>query len=136
MVNNIKILELVSDPRIYNVYILGSYLYSSNNSKSDVDYLMITSDDFGKNRETIKYDNNIDVAFYSNSTWIDLCVNADIKSLEVKYIPSDFIIKETKKYEISSDIIDIRKSISAVVSNSWVKGKKKLTVPESLDLSR
>lgn len=127
-----EVIELLLDERIYNAYIVGSHLYGTNTPNSDTDYVMITSDDYGKDGETIKY-GNIDVAFYSHSTWSDLCEKNDIKALEIKSIPNNFIIKQDNNYIYSIDIINVRKSISAVVSNAWVKGKKKLTVPESFD---
>lgn len=133
MTQELEITNLLMDKQIYSAYIVGSHLYGTNTLNSDVDYVMITSDNYGKDGETVSY-GNIDVAFYSHSTWCALCQKDDIKALEVNAIPNNFIIKQDKHYRTKNDVINIRKSISAVVSNAWVKGKKKLTVPESLDL--
>lgn len=132
MAQELEITNLLLNNQIYCAYIVGSHLYGSNTAISDVDYLMITSDKFGRDGETVTY-GDIDVSFYSDSTWTKLCDNDDIKALEVNAIPNVFIIKQDRHYRTKNDVINIRKSISAVVSNAWVKGKKKLTVDESFN---
>lgn len=50
-----------------------------------------------------------------------------IDALECAFLDKNFIYKEAKKYIDSNNIdkIQLRRSISATVSNSWVKAKKK-----------
>ena len=51
-----------------------------------------------------------------------------IVALECCFLPEDCIIKETKKFKYDVDLIATRIAISSIVSNSWVKGKKKFEV--------
>jgi predicted nucleotidyltransferase len=124
----INLENLINNPDVYNIYIFGSKLYGTSNDKSDTDYIVVASDNFGHNRETIEA-GNTSINIYSESTWSEMCEKMNINALECLSIrDKNFIIKETREYNLSNNVIELRKSISSVVSNAWAKSHKKLTV--------
>lgn len=70
---------------------------------------------------------NISFNIYPEMKWIVKNNELSIDALECGFLNKNFIYKENKKYLPKElDKIQLRKSISAVVSNSCVKGKKKI----------
>lgn len=57
MTQELEITNLLMDKQIYCAYIVGSHLYGTNTLNSDVDYVIITSDNYGKEvvRKTVNY---------------------------------------------------------------------------------
>jgi predicted nucleotidyltransferase len=111
------------------MYVFGSHLFGTNKYNSDIDVIVITTDDYGRCDENILVD-NYDLNFYSETKWVDMCVKNHINTLEVSSIPYDspYIIKHTRDFTVNVDLIKLRQAISAIVSNSWSKANKKLNV--------
>lgn len=125
--NILTLQNLIDDKSVLNIYVFGTHLYGCATENSDVDYIVITEDDL-LDGENIKCGNN-DFNFYSFDNWLEKCHNNHINALEVMSITdSKFIIKESVKFDVNIDLIKLRESISATVSNSWAKANKKLNV--------
>ena len=109
------------DSNILNVYRFGSVVYETTDSFSDEDYVLIVKD---KSLIDIKSD---DTHIYTIEEFNTLYKECDIQILECVFLPNKHILKQdyiVPKQEI--DLSTLRVSISSVVSNSWVKGKKKI----------
>jgi predicted nucleotidyltransferase len=104
------------------IYVYGSHLYNTNTVDSDIDLLCIFKEDkfYQSNNENFKFLTIKEFQYYLNKH--------DIKALEVYFIPDEFKYKEETKFNFILDKWQLRKSLSEIVNNSWVKGKKKLTV--------
>jgi predicted nucleotidyltransferase len=125
--NALTLENLISDKSVLNIYVFGTHLYGCASENSDVDYIVITSDDL-LDRENIKCGKH-DFNLYSEKTWVEKCKNNHINALEVISISdAKFIIKETVRFDVIINPIKLRQSISATVSNSWAKANKKLNV--------
>jgi hypothetical protein len=116
-----------------NIYHYGSKVYGTyQEDKSDLDFIVILPDGYDIPSEQIDKD-NCQYCLYHESTWKQKLLNHDVDAIETYFLPAEFIIKETKKFNIKIDPIKIRESFSRTASNSWVKCKKKLEVPESFN---
>jgi hypothetical protein len=60
--------------------------------------------------------------------------NCDIQILECFFLDNKHIIKEQYNFNFILDKSKLRTAISTISSNSWVKGKKKLTVMGDYDV--
>ena len=110
----------LGDPNILNVYRFGSKVYGTYNSKSDEDYIVVTKE------KVISSDVNF--TFLTNKEFDLSLQNHDIQVLECLNLPKQHILKEELSFNYTIDKGKLRVSISTISSNSWVKGKKKLTV--------
>lgn len=113
--------------KVYNVYTYGSVNYETNTEKSDLDYIII-------------YDGEIDYTETIISNVGGMTLNATLISIENFQIYLDqhridvlecYFLKEDYKHEsikfdFNLNLDQLRRSISAVCSNSFVKCKKKL----------
>jgi predicted nucleotidyltransferase len=115
----------------------GSIVYGTNTKISDIDviYVFDSSEDIYEVIEAHKmpefYDlPKIDIHYISSFTFQKLLNSHDIMTLETYYqLPNDY--KEWFNFELNLDTL--RRKISAVVSNSWSKARKKLDIPEESD---
>lgn len=115
------------DSNILNVYMYGSRVYGNNRSNSDWDFIVIV-----RNKTDEQFsDNLINVNFYSEEEHKYRLESHEISALECQWLNPKLVLKETISNSVSIDKEQLRASISAKSSNSWVKAKKKLTVPES-----
>lgn len=115
---------------IKGIYLYGSHLYGTASLCSDYDFVVIVSD---SEPYTYYSDVNIDIHIYNEEEFNDRlrhfkwdaveCIlqNYSLTKKPIKYYINypDEVLWELDKWEI-------RKSISAVVNNSWVKAKKKI----------
>ena len=115
----------------------GSIVYGTNTEISDIDviYVFDSSEDIYEVIEAHKmpefYDlPKIDIHYISSFTFQKLLNAHDIMALETYYQLSDNY-KEWFNFELNLDTL--RRKISAVVSNSWSKARKKLEIPEESD---
>lgn len=102
---------------ILHVFPYGSRVYGTATEKSDYDYIVVVD-----SNEDIKYDyekENMNVHVYSESVFKVLIKRHDIAILEC-------IFSKENDYEFNLDLERLRRSVSAVASNSFVKCKKKL----------
>lgn len=108
----------VKEP-ILHIFQYGSRIYGTATEKSDHDYIVVVDSE-----EEFKYDferDNMHVHVYSEKIFKILIERHDIAILES-------IFSQENNYEFKLDLERLRRSISAVVSNSFVKCKKKLTL--------
>lgn len=113
-----------------NIYNYGSYVYGTyKEGISDKDFIIIVPDNCNCEGQ-IKY-KGADYNIYKESDWIKKLENNDIECLECEFLNNEFIVKKTKDYEFKLDKDLVRKNISSVASNSYVKCKKKLIVKDS-----
>lgn len=152
---NLQIInDLLKCEDLICMYEFGSTVYKSNDFYSDIDFIIviddisifksIITDDMvyhvmGKYNCHDKSDpsqieiqhqyeyKNLSFNIYPESVWERKCKNLSIDALECAFLDKNFIYKEDKKYLDTNNIdkIQLRRSISATVSNSWVKAKKK-----------
>ena len=135
----------------------GSSVYGTNNSISDKDFIVIVNDfcylgnhqmcEYSETIDGIKYDYQI----IKESRWIEMIHDHDIVAIEVLYLPehNKSLFKDVIKFNTYAEIVaflkyyrsyfvldpwTLRKSLSKVSSNSWVKCKKKLTIEKDYNL--
>ncbi len=123
----------------------GSVVYGTyEEGVSDCDYLVVVDDscntilsDYQKGEFRFEiidacqlYKRKIDYMFVTQANFITSVRNNEIDRLEC-------LFSKTGKYYSTMFILDkwkLRKSVSSICSNSWVKAKKKLTVGEDYNL--
>ena len=122
-----KIEKYLTDPNVLNIYRFGSHVYGTNNEYSDEDFILICESYFDSKDINIKVFSLIETKILINKM--------DIQILECIDSPKEFILKETIPLSYIVNLYNLRTSISTITSNSWVKGKKKLTVLGDYDLN-
>ncbi len=119
--------NLLIDQNVLNVYIFGSQVYGTANAASDVDIIVVAKDHFDSK--------DINVHVYTVETFQMLIDRHDIQALECLYSNERYKLIELHTFELPViDKAKLRVAISTIASNSWVKGKKKLTVAGDYDL--
>lgn len=110
MLNEIK-------EEILYIFPYGSKVYGTDSDNSDTDLIVVVNieDDLEYNINNEKYD----ITVYSDKRFKDLIKKHDIAALEC-------IFSNETDYDFVLDFEQLRRSISAVASNSFVKCKKKL----------
>jgi predicted nucleotidyltransferase len=119
--------ELIECPKVLNIYQWGSRVYGCFTSQSDYDYNVVVADDYERFIDNIEIDDN-HFNFYKEFEWLDMIKHNSIEVLECLFTNKTFIIKETNKYNIEINLVELRKSISKVCSNAYDKCRKKLTI--------
>lgn len=122
-----KILTYLNQNNIINVYQFGSRVYGSHHSTSDYDYIVIADEWFDAE--------DINIHVYTVAQFELALNNADIQVLECVFAPEQFKLKHKLHFYFILDKSKLRRSISTITSNSWVKGKKKLTVAGDYDVN-
>jgi predicted nucleotidyltransferase len=121
----------LKDTDIIAAYSYGSRVYGNITAKSDYDYIIIVKT---KTCEQFS-DNLININFFDEPGHKTRILNHEISALETLFLSPEFILKETYKFGFKLDLSALRQSCSAKSSNSWVKSKKKLTIPVDYDLA-
>lgn len=121
MLNN-----LISDVRVYAIYVYGSRVYGRYTELSDYDYVVIVNEDYPYVENIEDGDSHFN--FYTETTWEDMIKTNHIVALECCFLDEQYKIKDLKNYKLTIDKIELRKSISKVCSNSYDKCRKKLTI--------
>lgn len=114
------------DEDIVKVYKYGSLVYGCTNSKSDLDYIVIVSSENPK----LYYSVNEEDANYticSEQRFIERIKEHHISALECIFQNPT---KDTYIKHFNLNLETLRREISAVTSNSFVKCKKKLAISE------
>lgn len=112
--------EYITDGmNILAIFPYGSRVYNIHSVDSDYDFVVIN--------ELVDYQYEseyLDIHFLTEDTFIDLLNEHDPMALECYFYPEP--IKEWKnKPEFKVEKAILRKSFSKIISNSWVKAKKK-----------
>ena len=111
---------------ILSIYRYGSFLYGTANENSDLDFIIVLKDDSAifEESEYIQIESEtLDLHILSKSYYIKILEEHNIMALEM-YFQEDPIMK--CKVDFKIDLPTLRRSISSIVSNSWVKAKKKM----------
>jgi len=123
----------INEQEIINCYIFGSTVYQTTNIKSDIDYILVCNnlkykDILQKDKSIDLGNNKINLKLYSHKIFVELIKQHRIDVLECLFLKDKFILKQTVdyKYHFKLNLDTLRRSISAVCSNSYVKCKKKL----------
>jgi len=117
--------KILKSENTLNMYRFGSHVYGTNNKDSDEDYYVI--------QKTFTESESIDIHHVTVAQFEQLLLNQDIQALECVFLPSKHILKESVHFTHILDKVRLRKSISTVSDNSFVKGKKKLIVAADYD---
>lgn len=112
----------LEDENVLNVYQFGSFLYGSTDEFSDEDFIVIL-----KSHVT---SNDVNIHHITEDEFIRLIDNHDIQALECIFSPTKYRLKETINFEkyFKLNLSKLRVSISTLTSNSYQKGKKKITI--------
>ena len=109
-------------------YLFGSKLYGLTNNKSDEDYLIVFNTNSEKD-EYIKNTNNKDEECWTWEEFKNHLEAHDLKALEVYYSNvgnvGTHLYINCEEYQFQLNLQQLRKAVSAVVSNAHVKAKKK-----------
>ena len=116
----------------------GSTIYKTRTEKSDIDLVCVveSSDDIYNiyqsqdYPELFDYRTNVDLHVISEVTFQRLLDEHDIMTLETWYQMHE---DDKKLFEFTLNLDTLRRKVSAVVSNSWSKARKKLDIPEESD---
>ena len=110
--------EQIKEEILY-IFPFGSKVYGTLSNRSDDDFIVVV-----KSNMDLKYgihNDNVNIHVYSDKTFRDLINKHDIAALEC-------IFSNETGYKFNLNLEQLRRSISAVASNSFVKCKKKLIV--------
>lgn len=112
---------------IINVYVVGSQVYETSNAMSDIDLKVIVNNaDFKKTKHLgMGMDMIYDITLYNYNHFIDCIQQNKIDVLEAVMV-GDIYKSEIMRFKFGIKPHLLRKSISSINSNSWVKCKKKL----------
>lgn len=108
----------------------GSRVYGNFGEKSDYDFIMLV-----KEREHEQFsDRKLNINFYTPEAHQQRLDEHEISALEVHFLSELQVMVDGPRFNFKLDLAKLRHSLSKKSSNSWVKCKKKLTVPEDYDL--
>ena len=117
----------ISSDKIVGLYPFGSITYGTQTEKSDYDFVVIVD----METDYIQYESeDVDIHIMSINRYKTLLDKHDIMALEVYFNPKPILKFETTT---KIDLIKLRHSISKVVSNSWVKAFKKVSLENEDD---
>jgi len=101
-------------------FLTGSQLYGMTNPLSDYDYLVINN-----NEDPFPYPPNKEIEVWSRDKFLVKLVDHDLKALEV-YFSNDYFFRTYYGFGFNLNKSNLRRAVSAVVSNAHVKAKKKI----------
>jgi len=107
----------------------GAWVYGTAElGRSDYDYIEVWEEGVDKEEERI-VESKVDITRYSKSYFQKLLDAHEISALETYFQFSHL----SEHFTFKLDLAKLRASFSQKASNSWVKAKKKLIVPEDYD---
>ena len=121
------------DPKyILGIYVYGSRVYGHTHPDSDLDYAIVISNEAAIWKDGMKQyvqfeSHDLDMHIMSENYYKQLLKEHDIMALEMFYA-----IEPIKKYEaeFTLNLAQLRKSVSSIANNSWVKAKKKINLED------
>lgn len=120
--------KYVKDLNILNVYQFGSQVYGTATPESDTDLIVVAKEWFDSE--------DINVHVYTVEQFQLALDQHDIQAMECVCSQQTYKHKETIPFNIGViNLPQLRKSISTICNNSWVKGKKKLIIAGDYDLN-
>jgi predicted nucleotidyltransferase len=115
---------------IIAMYDYGSTVYGTRSEKSDNDVIMVVND---KDKDHLQQELSawFDVNVYSHQEFTELIKKHEITALECLALPESNIWKKPEQdWQFELNLPELRQSLSAKSSNSWVKAKKKFIVEQ------
>ena len=103
------------------IFLYGSRLYNIHKETSDLDIVIVDYNE--KDTYNSFVDDDIDIHYIGIDKFKELLYKHDIMALECYY-------QDTSITDFSIDKETLRKSISAIVNNSYAKAKKKILLDE------
>ena len=118
--DNILLERLAKEYKFENVYTYGSFVYNTNNEKSDQDFIVVGD----KETQSIKKDFG-DIHYINKKDFIEKIKNHEMDALECLFLPNHLKVERfLMGFTLNPQII--RSTSSERASNSFVKAKKKL----------
>jgi predicted nucleotidyltransferase len=111
--------------RIFNIFLFGSRVYGTANSKSDWDVIMVAN----RSVESTEIRNGLfNIHIYTPDKFKSDLEWHRINNLECIFAPDWAILKEDIDYRagFKIDANKLRHATSHISSNSWIKSKKKI----------
>jgi hypothetical protein len=123
MISTLDKIELYKkDTNVLCIFCFGSKVYGTDNKNSDDDFIIIVNDYFDTE--------DINIHCLTQEQFISQIKLHDIQALECLFLNDKYIVKYLQNFNRYFELNkqQLRVSISTICSNSWQKGKKKLTV--------
>ena len=115
----------IDNDDILGIYQYGSRVYGTAAEKSDWDFVVITK---SANLKSEYSSDNLDIQLMDIDTYIHKLKEHDIMAMETYYSNIEKIPIREIDVDFVLDLPTLRKSVSSVCNNSFVKFKKKLTL--------
>ena len=116
-----------------NLYCFGSHIYGTADEDSDFDYIAVVKTMPLSGKYLINKVDKIDFHFYTPEEFQLELHSHNLQLLECFFNPSYSKI-EAIQFSFSLDKNLLRQAVSSLMQNSWVKGRKKLTIKPDFDL--
>lgn len=116
--------------QILNIYQYGSRVYGCNNQNQNFDYIIIVKEDILEQHINI---GEIEATIYGENEFQKMIDEHEISVLECLFLPQEFIVKQTKKFNFNLNLKKLRESLSKKSSNSWVKANKKFSIEKDFN---
>lgn len=120
------------DKNVLAVYEYGSKVYGTHNEKSDEDFIVVLSNKTQSDAFIHALEAIGDVNIYDEQEFQTLINEHEITALECLFLPQRNIIK-AHDWQFTLYLPQLRQSLSAKSSNSWVKAKKKFIVEKDFN---
>jgi predicted nucleotidyltransferase len=117
--------------KVINVYFYGSHCYETNTESSDFDYIIVYDQDIDVSDTMITNmsGNILNATLVSPKHFQNMIDAHRIDAIECLFVREDYKY-ESIQFDFVLNLEQLRRSISAVCSNSWVKCKKKIEIGE------
>lgn len=117
---------------LLGLYAYGSRVYGTADADSDHDFIAVVREPVGK------IDNLsagwADITIYDSQRFQEEIDAHEISVLECIFLGAEHVLITFPEATFNLDLPSLRRSISGKASNSFVKTKKKLTVPEDINV--
>jgi hypothetical protein len=120
-------------PQNASCYLFGSRVYETHDSQSDHDFqIVVYSKDYHDTKLKLNKINKrvVDLHLHTFTDFENALARCEIYALESICLPDHLKFRDHLPFVVSVDKAILRRSISQIASNSWVKAKKKLIVAE------
>lgn len=126
--NTVDLLQRHCSMPILAVFPYGSRVYGTKTDQSDYDYIVVVDSDSDEVLSVEIPEARIEATVYSIKKFKERVLEHEVSVLECLFLPPELIIKNNLRINFEPSLPKLRAAISAKVSNSWVKTKKKFIV--------
>lgn len=116
--------------RVFNIYVFGSRVYGTADSKSDWDIIMVANNSVESTELPGLKRGLYNIHVYTPKKFQEDLDWHRINNIECIFAPDWAKLKEDIKFKFKFDTAKFRHAVSHISSNSWVKCKKKLAQDE------